>query len=45
MLLKANVPVDLLALYDISAAAPGVAADISHINTKGKVRAMTRCLP
>lgn len=38
MLLKLNVPADLLALYDVSPAAPGVAADVSHVDTKGKVR-------
>jgi malate/lactate dehydrogenase len=38
MLLKLNVPTDILALYDVSPAAPGVAADVSHVDTKGKVR-------
>lgn len=37
MLLKLHVAPDVLSLYDVSPAAPGVAADVSHINTKGKV--------
>lgn len=38
MLLKLNVPSDVLALYDVSPASPGVAADVGHVSTKGKVR-------
>jgi malate/lactate dehydrogenase len=37
MLLKLNVAPDVLALYDVSPAAPGVAADVSHVDTKGQV--------
>jgi len=37
LLLKLNPRVTELALYDIKGA-PGVAADISHINTKSTVR-------
>jgi malate dehydrogenase len=40
LLLKLNPRVSDLALYDIRMA-PGVAADVSHINTKSKVRAAT----
>ena len=38
MLLKLHVPTDHLSLFDVSPAAPGVAADVSHIPTRGKVR-------
>jgi malate/lactate dehydrogenase len=38
MLLKLNVAPDVLALYDVSPAAPGVAADVSHVDSKGQVR-------
>lgn len=37
MLLKLHVAPDVLSLYDVSPAAPGVAADVSHCNTNGKV--------
>jgi malate/lactate dehydrogenase len=37
MLLKANVWINELALYDI-VNTPGVAADLSHVNTPAKVR-------
>ncbi len=37
MLIKLNVPTDHLSLFDVSPACPGVAADISHIPTAGKV--------
>jgi malate dehydrogenase len=36
MLLKLHVAPDVLSLYDVSPAAPGVAADVSHCNTNGK---------
>ncbi len=36
-MLKLNVAPDVLALYDVSPAAPGVAADVSHVPTKGQV--------
>lgn len=39
MLIKLNVAPDVLALFDVSPAAPGVAADVSHVDTKGKVSA------
>jgi len=41
MLIKLHVPTDHLSLYDVSPAAPGVAADVSHIPTKGKVTGLS----
>jgi malate dehydrogenase len=38
LLLKLNDNIDHLALYDVAPYVPGVAVDISHINTKSKVR-------
>jgi malate dehydrogenase len=41
LLLKSNPLVSKLSLYDIRGA-PGVAADVSHVDTPSEVRAVTR---
>ncbi len=37
LLLKLDKNIDELSLYDVAPVVPGVAADISHINTPGKL--------